>query len=241
MQHFHPFSATHAAVIVVFIALVSALVLRRRRLAVTPGAERMDRAVAVAAIALCAFTQIGPLLPFEYDRYSSLPLQVCDFAAFAVAIALATAWRPARALAYLWGLGLSTQGMFTPDLQDGPATLRFWLFWALHYLVIGGPIYDVLGRGFRPQWKDWLLASAATVVYTAVILPFDLWSSLNYGYIGRSLPGQPSLADFLGPWPKRVVVMWLLALVVMMTLVLPWEMTRWLLARQAVAKPTDAA
>jgi hypothetical integral membrane protein (TIGR02206 family) len=201
----------------------------------------MDRAVATVAILLCAFTQVGPLLPSVYDIHSSLPLAVCDFAAFAAAVALATAWRPARALAYLWGVGLSTQGMFTPDLAFGPATLRFWLFWALHYLVIGGPIYDALGRGFRPQWKDWAIGAAGTVVYTAVILPLDLWLGLNYGYIGRSLPGQPSLEDYLGPWPRRGVEMWLLALLVRYALVLPWEMTRWLLARQAVLKRTDAA
>jgi lipopolysaccharide transport system permease protein len=28
---------------------------------------------------------------------------------------------------------------------------------------------------------------------------------LNYGYLGRSDPGQPTILDLLGPWPLRVV------------------------------------
>jgi uncharacterized membrane protein YwaF len=62
---------------------------------------------------------------------------------------------------------------------------------------------------------------------------------MNYGYVGQSKPGQPSLVDALGPWPQRVFVMVGLAVVVMTGLMVPWEaLRRW--ARSAPA-PDDAA
>ena len=226
MQSLRPFSTTHATVVIVFIAMTTALVALRRLRRNTPAAVVLDRGVIALAVAVWLFTTVVPLLPHLYDPTWSLPLHVCDFAILAVPVALATNWRPARALAYFWGIGLSSQGFFTPDLRDGPARLGFWLFWTAHYVVVGGPVYDVAGRGYRPAWRDWLFAVAASVVYAIVILPFDVWFNLNYGYIGPSKPGQPSLVDVLGPWPRRVVVMWVLAVVVMTLLVLPWEVAR---------------
>src|SRR5215218_2968662 len=113
MKEFHPFTPTHAAVIVVFLLMTGALVTLRRRLAGTRGADRMDRVVAAAALAVWVFTTGGPFLPGIYDIHSSLPLQVCHLTNLLTPVALATCWRPARALSYFWGLALSTQGFFT--------------------------------------------------------------------------------------------------------------------------------
>ena len=237
MQSFRPFSIMHAVVVLVFVALTTGLVLLRRRVRGTPAAGAIDRGVTAAAVAVWLFTTLVPLLPRLYDPKWSLPLHVCDFATLAVPVALATRWRPAQALAYFWGVGLSSQGFFTPDLQHGPAHVEFWLFWSGHYVVVGGPIYDVAARDYRPDWRDWVIAVAASVAYAVVILPLDVKFDLNYGYIGPSKPGQPSLVDALGPWPRRIVVMWFLALVVMTALLLPWEAARRLGAARASRRP----
>ena len=208
---------------------VGCVVLRRRlrRSGGAQKADRLDRTLALATAAAWAFTTLVPLWPSVYQPSWSLPLHLCDVTILAVPIALGTCWRPARAVAYFWGIGLSSQGLFTPDLLDGPARLGFWLFWANHFAVVGGAIYDVAARGYRPAWKDFGVAVGLGAAYVAVILPFDILTGLNYGYLGRTAPGQPTLVDVLGPWPGRVAVMAGLAIGVMVILVLPWEIARW--------------
>jgi hypothetical integral membrane protein (TIGR02206 family) len=239
MTTFRPFSLTHALVLLALAALTTALIVRRRRLRDSLAATRFDRRLGVIATFLWLFIQLVQFLPRYYDRASSLPLHVCDFSIIAVPLALLTGWRPARAIAYFWGIGLSTQGLITPDLRFGPATLPFWLFWATHFVIVGGGIYEVAARGFRPAWKDYGVAAAAALAYAAVILPFDIATGLNYGYIGRAAPDQPSLVDALGPWPRRVPIMMGLAGIVMLLLLLPWEVGR-LIARRPPARRAAA-
>jgi hypothetical integral membrane protein (TIGR02206 family) len=218
----------HALVLLAFVATTAGLVARRRRLGRMGAdvADRLDRRLGIVAVLVWLFATFVQFLPSYYDRTSSLPLQLCDFTIVAVPLALCTGWRPARAIVYFWGIGLSTQGLITPDLDGGPATMRFWFFWAPHFVIVGAAVYDVAARGYRPTWRDFRVATVAGVVYVALVLPFDLLADLNYGYVGKSAPGQPSLVDALGPWPGRVGVMLVLGVVVMALLMVPWEIVR---------------
>jgi hypothetical integral membrane protein (TIGR02206 family) len=225
---FEPFSKTHAAVVVAFAALVLGLVALRRRWARTlpPRAERLDRALAAAAAVVAAFTIGWPLLPRHFDLTWSLPLHVCDLAAMVAPVVLWTCRRLPRALLYFWGLGLSSQGFSTPDLRDGPAKVEFWVFWLNHFAVVGSAIYDLAGRGYRPTWRDYRSVMLASVAYLAVVLPLDVAMKLNYGYVGPALPGQPTIVDVLGPWPLRVIVMFVLAAALMALMTAPWQPRR---------------
>lgn len=223
MQTFQPFSLTHAAVLAGFVALTTVAVMLRRRWRDTPRAQRLDRSLAALAFPACLAVNTWPLLPGHFDWGWSLPLHVCDVATLCVPFALATHHRPVRALLYFWGLGLSTQGFITPDLRDGPAKLGFWMFWLAHYSVVGGAIYDVAGRGFRPTWTDYRTSLVAGLAYVALVLVIDVRLGVNYGYVGPGKPGQPSIVDALGPWPWRVGVMIVLGAAATALLMLPWE------------------
>jgi hypothetical integral membrane protein (TIGR02206 family) len=179
------------------------------------------------ALLTWAWVQTFGLLPWRYEAAKALPLQVCDLMGFLAPAALVTNWRALRALLYFWGIGLSSQGFFQPDLREGPADPSFWAFWLGHVSVVGLAAYDVFARGYRPTWRDYGVACAAAAAYLAVILPVDLLFGFNYGYVGRGQPGQPSVVDFLGPWPGRVAIIAALAAAVMALLVLPWEAARW--------------
>jgi hypothetical integral membrane protein (TIGR02206 family) len=239
METFRPFSATHAAVLLAFVATTAGLVIIRRRLhRLSPDrSSRLDRAVGVAAILVWVFTTLVQFVPRYYDRTSSLPLHLCDFTIIAVPLALLACWWPARAITYFWGIGLSTQGLITPDLRSGPASMTFWVFWSAHFVIVGGALYDVFARGYRPTWRDCLTATVTGLIYVALILPFDIATGLNYGYVGRTAPGQPSLVDALGAWPGRVGIMLVLGVVVMALLVAPWEIAR-LVRRTPRAQPS---
>jgi hypothetical integral membrane protein (TIGR02206 family) len=242
MASFRPFSTTHALVLVAFVASTAGLVTFRRRLhRLSPArADALDRALGLIAILVWLFTTLVQFLPRYYERTSSLPLHLCDFTIVTVPLALLTCWRPARAITYFWGIGLSTQGLITPDLEHGPAAMRFWLFWTAHFVIVGGALYDVIGRDYRPTWRDCLVATGAGLVYIALVLPFDIATGLNYGYVGKTAPGQPSLVDALGPWPGRVGVMGVLGVVVMALLVAPWEIARQVRRRRPAVHPPAA-
>lgn len=226
MHTFHPFSLTHAAVITCFALLVTWVIVLRRRAGRTPGAARIDRALAAAAATAFVVVNAWPLLPGNFDLAWSLPLHVCDIATLCVPLALATHSRTARALLYFWGLGLSTQGFITPDLQDGPARVGFWMFWLAHYFVVGGALYDVAGRGYRPTWADYRLSLIIGLIYIAIVLPLDIAAGVNYGYVGPGSPGQPTIVDVLGPWPRRVGLLIALGALATALLMLPWELSR---------------
>ena len=157
---------------------------------------------------------------------NSLPLQLCDIVAIIAALEFARPSRNVHALAYFWGVALSSQALVTPDLAGGPSTLGFWAFWVYHLFVVGSGIYAVTVRAFRPAWRDLRLAILAGLTYAIPVFALDAALELNYGYLGRSNPGQPTLIDLLGSWPLRVVFMVALAILAMILFWLPWLASR---------------
>lgn len=190
------------------------------------GRRLYERGLALAVAMLWAGYVVFDFNRRGWDVRHSLPLQLCDFAAL---IAVATFARPKRiahALAYFWGLALSTQALITPDLVGGPGTLAFWAFWLYHLFVVGAGVYVVVVRDFRPTFRDLLSAVSAGLVYVGVIFSIDAIFDVNYGYLGRAKPGIPTVLDMLGPWPWRVLNMSLAAIAAMTLLWLPWELRR---------------
>ena len=188
---------------------------------------RAERIFSLACVPL--FIANNHELWLNTDRFNprtSLPLHVCDLAALFVPFALAINWRPARVILYYFGLLLSSQGFITPDLDEGPAHLQFWGFWLLHFAVVGGAIYDIGARGFRPTWRDLRLAISLGVSYVIVMVAIDVGIGANYGYVGPTKPEVPTVLDMLGPFPLRVFVMSALAIVLMTIATIPWEVAR---------------
>lgn len=166
------------------------------------------------------------LLPAQFEARTSLPLQLCHLAALAVSAALLIDRRIFKTLVYYWGLGLSTQALLTPSLDDGPAILWFWVFWQQHGIIPAVACYLLVVHGYRPTWRDFRYACAATFAYFCVVFPLDLAFELNYGFVGPSRPEQPTVIDWLGPWPQRVVVIFAIVAAAMALLTWPWEAFR---------------
>ena len=235
LETFRPFSWMHAASLAGLLGVtLVAVSLRRRRAA---GAPATGGEIVFAAIVLVLWlgVTVGRLLPPHFDSRYSLPLQLCNLTSLAVPLVLFTSWRPLRAILYFWGLGLSSQGILTPDLKDGPARPGFWVFWIFHGMIIGTAIYDLAARRFRPAWKDFRYAYLGLWIYFAVVLAADLAFGWNYGYVGKSRPDQPSIIDVLGGWPQRLVPIVLLVSVAMLLLLVPWEVGRLLERRRGEA------
>ncbi len=234
MDSFAAYSALHFLAVATIAGLTGwAIRDRRRRPPVPVPTGPLERTVGYAYLVLWigafVWLRFGPL----YDPPTTWPLQLCHLCAAAAAIVLISAHPLLRPVVYFCGLGLCTQALVTPSLVEGPTQFPFWFFWATHAMIVAVPVYDVAARGYRPGWRDFRIACVAAVFYVLLVLPIDLATGWNYGFVGPSRPGVPSIVDLLGPWPQRLAAIVVIAAAAMFALLLPW-----LLLRRAGARPT---
>jgi hypothetical integral membrane protein (TIGR02206 family) len=220
---FRSFTLLHGAALLLVALVIVLLVGAGRAWRGTARERRLASVMAAVILVLRLGVLLWNMMPERWSLGRSLPLQICDLAAIGSAFALLTDRRWLWSIAYFWGLALSVQGLVQPDLAAGPVSLAFWLFWLHHALIVGAALYVVMVRGFRPTGRDLLVALGAGVMYVALVFPLDLLVGANYGYLGRALPTQPTVLDWLGPWPWRVLAMVGLGALVMLVLYLPWH------------------
>lgn len=220
---FHAFSLLHAVTVVLFGALWTVLVLIGLRLRGQESEPRWRQLLGWWLLLAWLIANGVQLLPGRFVAAVNLPLQVCDIAGLLAAFALWSRNRLLRATLYFWGVGFSIQAMLTPELVSGPAHVDYWTFWVPHANLTGAACYILVVERFRPRWSDCRQTYALALVYLALILPFDLLSGFNYGYVGAVTPSQQTILDLLGPWPWRIVAMMALTALGFALLQWPWD------------------
>jgi hypothetical integral membrane protein (TIGR02206 family) len=240
-EDFVPFTAMH----VITVAALAALMLGSCYLGhcwrETPRERRFRIGWGWAVLAYQTWYTLWYLLPENFTWEKGLPLELCDLAAFVAGLAMVTQWRPWRTLLYFWGIGLSTQAFFTPTLVYGPGHLKFWMFWVGHTMIVGSAVYDIVVLRYRPRLHDFKQVLVVSFLYCLGIFYFDVWLSaetgldINYAYIGAGKPGNPTLIDYLGPWPRRVLFVMAIVIVDYTLLYAVWPLAG--LIRPRVAKP----
>jgi hypothetical integral membrane protein (TIGR02206 family) len=223
LQTFHPWSASHWGAILGTLICCAMLAGLRRRWRGRPAARRLDMTLATSAAVIWFTTQLLQAASDEFPARTALPLHVSDLTSLAVPVALVTCWRWARCVVYFWGLALGSLAFFLPDLRAGPAKLGFWLFWVAHLVIMLGVVYETVGRDFWPGWRDFGRACRVSLLYAALIVPFNAATGYGYGYLGPEHPGEPAILRHFGNWPFRVVPIVLAGLAGMALLTVPWQ------------------
>lgn len=232
LETFTPFTLFHVVVAGLFAFTMFAAALLGRRWRGTERELRFRSFFCWGTIVWQAMAVVYWAWPTHFDIQESLPLHLCDVAAWVAPLALLTQRRWMRGVLYFWAIGLSTQAFFTPVLQEGLAHPKFWFFWIGHTQIVGAAIYDVVALGFRPTWRDFRSGVIANAVLFAVVMPLNLAFGLNYGYVGNLEPEHPTLISRLGPWPLRVLWIVLIVHGVMLALWLVWPLADRVLGRQ---------
>jgi hypothetical integral membrane protein (TIGR02206 family) len=142
----------------------------------------------------------------------------------------------ASEVAYFWGLGGTVQALLTPDLAEGFPSWEFIQFFWSHGGVLLSIVYLIAVQGSRPRPGCLLRMFLATNAYALFAGVLDFVFGWNYGYL-RHPPSQPSLIDFLGPWPWYILSLEMIALLSFAILYLPWL----LLARNKSGKEIPSA
>jgi hypothetical integral membrane protein (TIGR02206 family) len=224
IEHFEPFSAVHAATVVLSALLW--LLLTRTALRLRGGAREGAWRRGLAGVLLGVWLAVNcpQLLPAYYVASENLPLHPCDLVGLLAPYAIWTRRRLAYAVLYFWGIGFTLQAILTPELSDGPGSPWFWAFWLPHAAIFGAAVYIVVVEGFVPTWRDCLRAYQVALLYLALLVPFNLATGFNYGYLGRANPRTASLLDLFGPWPWRLIVLAALTALGFVLLQLPWAL-----------------
>jgi hypothetical integral membrane protein (TIGR02206 family) len=230
------FSVMHLITVVACVAVIVALAACGRRCRGCPS-ERPLRwwwfaFVVVVQVANIVFYAVFIRSPADatnsephVDWSVALPLQVCDLAGVLAIPALATRSRLLRTILYYWAIGLTTQAFITPVLGYGPIHMRFWMFWLSHVTITATAVYFLAAEGYRPTWRDFGIITLVMLGYLAVVLPLDLAFGFNYGFVGKAHDlGTRTILDYLGPWPLRLVTMFIVieAVFALMTVVWHW-------------------
>jgi hypothetical integral membrane protein (TIGR02206 family) len=213
---FVPYGPSHLAALAVLVLGIIAF-LRYGRWA----RRRFDRAFAVVIVAVTLPVQILQFTPSEWNLQTSLPLQLCDWAWLVAALALWTRSRLAATITYLWGLTLTTQAVITPALGTPFPGLRWWMFWAMHFLIIWAAIHVIWGMKMHPTWRTYGQTVAITLTWAVATFAFNLAMGTNYGYLNAK-PAIRSALDLLGPWPSYVIVEILIVSGAWALLTWPW-------------------
>jgi len=221
LDSFAPFTLLHVLAAGFFLASVAVVLALGLRWRGTPRERTLRLALGWSIIATQLFSIAWFLMPARYDPAISFPLQICDLMPWVGAIALLRGSRWAVATAYFLGLGLTTQAFFSPTVPVGPSYVRFWVFWIVHAQILGCGLYPILVHRARQGLREYSLATTFLLAYAGIILPFNIASGLNYGFIGPSKPDVPTLIDALGPWPQRLLPMFAAAQTMMALLLLP--------------------
>ena len=148
----------------------------------------------------------------QFDAAHALPMQLCDWAMFAVIGALVTCRRGVYEVAYFWGLAGTLQAILTPNLREGFPSLWFFCFFIAHCGIVVGVLYLTAVEGLRPRGWSIVRAMAWSEVYFAAALGVNYFTGANYGFLSHRPEGK-SLLDWLsGNHGVYLVEMNLLAL-----------------------------
>ena len=208
----------------------------------SPVLEKVVRLGLGAFLTLGLVIAIVDSLPLHgLDWIDILPLHFCDFAVLVAIVALATKRQAVCELLYFWGLSGTAIAMLMPDVDRGFPDTRCVSFFALHGVVAASAAVMAFGVGVTPRrganGRVWLF----TNLYAAAIAVIDWKAGENFLYL-RAKPSEPSILDWMGPWPWYILAADILGWLIFRGLMVPFDRGAPSAAREAggPADRTDA-
>ena len=238
VEVFSPYSLPHLGAVVAFVGLTAIACVLGRRWRGTERGTALRWFIAGTALMMQLLMVAYYLTPAAFNPQESWPLHLCDLGAFLAPAALVARSRWMMTLVVFWGIGLSSQAFVQPTLVEGYGSLAFWFYWLQHGFVVGIGIFAV-ATGYRPGWRDWFFVGAVNLGLVLAITPVNIWLDSNYMFIGEN--NSVAVIDAFGPWPLRIVTIYLACQIVMGVMVLLFRAGERMLSKPAAARSAGAS
>jgi hypothetical integral membrane protein (TIGR02206 family) len=151
-----------------------------------------------------------------------LPFHVCDLLILIAVAALLTRRQWLCELLYFWAGAGASLAMFSPDVPRGFPDAYFLLFFGLHAAVVVAAALVTFGYGVHPRPGAAWRVFGVTLGYAAAVAVVNLLLDANFLFLRRK-PSNPTLLDWLGPWPWYLVWSGLLGLALFRLLEWPFR------------------
>lgn len=158
----------------------------------------------------------------------SLPLHLSSLSLFTSVLMLITKNFLLFEFTYFAGFGSATMAMLTPDIK----AYTFPHFRYIHFFISHGGIviacfFMIFVEQFKPTFKSIFRAFLMLNIYTGFIFIVNLMINGNYMYLMHK-PTNPSIVDYLGPWPWYIVSLQGIALATFLLLYAPFSLNNWM-------------
>ncbi|MDQ2868161.1 MAG: TIGR02206 family membrane protein [Verrucomicrobiota bacterium] len=219
---FVPYGTAHLVVIALTILLPLAFAGAVRR----TKSRALERVIVSILTLILLANYIGYVIFIRglgEQRWSQmLPMQLCDWAMFAVLVALWTGRPRWFEIAYFWGIGGTLQAIVTPNLQFGFPDFHFIGFFVTHCGIVVGILFLMLAHHLRPQPMSIVHVFLWTEIYFVIALTTDTITDVNYGFLLHKPEAKTLLTALSDNHALYLVEMHLLALVFFTVLYLPF-------------------
>lgn len=149
-----------------------------------------------------------------------MPFELCDLSMVLTVLSLFFPRPLLFDLAYYWAIAGASMALLTPNLWEPFPSFGTVQFFVSHGLTVAGVLYLLWSKQARPRPWSVTRAMIGVNVFAALVGPFDYLYKTNYFYLS-SKPANPSLLDFLGPWPIYIFGTEAVALALFLLLYLP--------------------
>lgn len=216
---FQIFSAYHVIILIVFLFVCLCIVKFRESL---KKSERVIKiAMFIGLFLLESLYHIWLYAGEQWDMTFALPFHLCSISLLLCLVLLVTDSKHIFQFVYFLGLAGAVQAIVTPELFVGFPHFRFFQFFITHMLIIWVALFYVCIKGYvvtkRGMWQAFtFLNLSAVLAYLANVV-----TGGNYMFLARK-PSNPSLLDYLGPYPFYILVLEGIAFILFFILYLPW-------------------
>jgi len=187
-----------------------------------PGRSKLLRRGLALVLLLNSVLLYGYMAMRGWIRFpDGLPLELCDATLCLTFVELLKPTRLVFDLVYYCALAGTSMALLTPDLPEPSFSFSTIEFFITHGLVVVCVLYLVWSKQARPRDGSIWRAMIGINVYAAALGTFDYIFNTNYMYL-RARPVNPSLLNFLGPWPWYIGASEGVALLLFTLLYLPF-------------------
>ncbi|MGG4453544.1 TIGR02206 family membrane protein [Brevibacillus porteri] len=220
-EPFQLFSTSHVITLILVLCLVVLTYLFRKKLQAPT--NRLTTRYVLAGVLLLSEVcyQLWHVYTESWTAAYTLPLQLCSVTLLLSAMMLMTRSYGLYEITFFAGIGGAMQALLTPELFYPFPHFRFVHFFIAHAGIVLACLYMTWIEGYRPTVRSIWKTMGFLNLLLFVALFVNHWTGGNYLFVSRK-PDNPSLIDFLGPYPWYIVSLEGVALALFFLLYLPF-------------------